>query len=268
MLIEPLRKMNDNGVLYTRSALITDFIEKASKWSFDEIIEFAKNKDNRSPGYIPSEVLIYFLRQTKTDNSDDRFLDLFNIVQERVRGACPRAFSKLGDKEIEDTRLAEIRDLILDHVTELIFSDRSQYNDKLDYYEVRFNRAVKMLRIDKFRSVRRREEFREPLEYSDGSGEFSAEVEEAVKKLKSARWSKEEDLTYRINVRRAINALPDNEREVIDMLLADIPIETKNEEETSISKLLNCSEKTVRNRRDRAIEKIRTALNEENVDGL
>jgi hypothetical protein len=54
---------------------------------------------------------------------------------------------------------------------------------------------------------------------------------------------------------------------VIDLLLADIPIETSKDGEPSMTELLGCVEKTVRNRRDRAYAKIRRALDLEIDDG-
>ena len=43
-------------------------------------------------------------------------------------------------------------------------------------------------------------------------------------------------------------------------IILDIPIETNKDGEASITELLGCVEKTVRNRRDRAFAKIRQAL--------
>ncbi len=49
-------------------------------------------------------------------------------------------------------------------------------------------------------------------------------------------------------------------------MLAAIPIETNKDGEPSMTQLLGCVEKTVRNRRDRAFEKIRRALKLEDND--
>ena len=47
------------------------------------------------------------------------------------------------------------------------------------------------------------------------------------------------------------------------MLLQELPIDSKDKEVKTIVKVLGCSEKTVRNRRDRAFVKLRDALKEE-----
>ena len=70
----------------------------------------------------------------------------------------------------------------------------------------------------------------------------------------------EEEVTYRFEVRRAIDSLPEMERRVIDMLEAGIAIESNNPGEPSIAGVLGCTPKTVRNRRDRAVQRIRETL--------
>ena len=260
MGIEPLRKQKSDGATYKRPESVVAFIRTSLSWSFDQLLEHASVLDQRNSDYVPSEVLVYHLRQTKSDNSDGRFVALYNALQGRIEAACPRADRTIGNQQFENARLSEIRDAIVEHVTELMFTDRHTYNEQLDYYECRFSHAVRMLRITKFKEVGQKENRKEALHY-DETGDVRMDVEDALELLKKACLSQEENLTYRIQVRRAINVLPIDEQKVIDMLLTDIPIEAKNEDEPSISRLLGCTEKTVRNRRDRAIVKIQKALN-------
>ncbi len=99
------------------------------------------------------------------------------------------------------------------------------------------------------------------------TGEVRAVVEAALDRYKKIGLTDEEDFDYRNHLRRTIDALPTDEREVIDLLLADIPIETNKDGEPSMTELLGCVEKTVRNRRDRAYARIRRALDLEIDDG-
>lgn len=259
MNIDPLQKRKISGDLYTRRSITTKFIKESLDWSFDELIDRASIRDRRHSDYIPSEVLIYYLRQTKSDNADGRFIRLYDILRDRVEAACPRASRHVGDKIHEDTRIAEIRDATVNHVTELMFTDRQNYDEQLDIYEVVFDKAVRSAHITKLRKVNRRENASEDIEDAV-TGEVRAVVEAALERYKKGDLTAEEDLDYRIHVRRAINALPTDEREVIDLILADIPIETNKDGERSMTELLGCVEKTVRNRRDRAFAKIRQAL--------
>ncbi|MFZ7093635.1 RNA polymerase sigma factor [Primorskyibacter sp. 2E233] len=259
MSIEPLRKRKISGEFYTRRPLIIEYIEMSLTWSFEELMDSAAIRDRRHSQYVPSEVLMFYLRQTKSDNADGRFIRLYDILRDRVEAACPRASRQVGDKIHEDARLAEIRDATVDHVTEMMFTDRQNYDEQLDIYEVVFDKAVRSAHITKLRKVNRRENASEDVEDAV-TGEVRAVVEAALERYKKGDLTAEDDLDYRIHVRRAINALPTDEREVIDLMLADIPIETNKDRERSMTELLGCVEKTVRNRRDRAFAKIRQAL--------
>ncbi len=265
LIIEPLRKEKKDGTLYKRPPEIRELIAETIDWPFDQLIETAKITNRSSPNYIPSDVLVFHLRATKNDNSDRRFMALYNLVMERVKAACPRPNRHAGGKDYENAKLAEIRDLITEHIADLIFMDRHEYSERLDFLECRFDRAIRFVRIDKFKKVSLKEDPKAPIEY-DSSGEVPIDVEEALALYKATDGNNEENLTYRINLRQAIDALPDKERKVIDLLMADIPIESTDPEAPSISKILDCVEKTVRNRRDSGYRKIRTAMNLENHD--
>lgn len=263
--IEPLRKHKSTGERYTRRSPIIDFIARSSAWPFADLLQRAANTDRRDSDYVPSEVLVYHLRSTKADNSDSRFVAIYNILRDRIQAACPRANCQVADKTFEDARIAEIRDTTIDYVTELMFMDRHGYDEGLDIFEVVFDKAVRSAHITKLRKVNRRESANEDIEDAV-TGEVRAVVEAALDRYKSAGLTAEEDFDYRIYLRRAIDALPTEERKVIDLMLAGIPIETNKEGELSMTELLGCVEKTVRNRRDRAFAKIRTALNLESQD--
>lgn len=264
--IEPLRKRKTSGELYTRRSPTIQYIENSLQWSFDDLLNRASIRDRRHSDYVPSEVLVYYLRQAKLDNSDGRFIRLYDILRDRVEAACPRASRHVGEKIHEDARISEIRDATVDHVTELMFTDRRDYDEQLDIYEVVFDKAVRAAHITKLRKVNRRESANEDVE-DNVTGEVRADVEAALERYKKAGLTAEEDLDYRIHLRGAINTLPTDEREVIDLMLADIPIETSKDGEPSMTELLGCVEKTARNRRDRAFVKIRQALELEVDDG-
>mgnify|MGYP000232872108 CR=1 FL=1 len=266
MCIEPLQKRKSNGEVYTRRPPVADFIEKSLLWPFDILLDKAAIRDRRHSDYVPSEVLVYHLRLTKSYNSDGRFVDIYNILRDRVEAACPRPNRQVDDKVFEDARIAEIRDATVDHVTELMFTDRQGYDEQLDIYEVVFDKAVRSAHITKLRKVNRRENATEEMEDAV-TGEVRAVVEAALDRYKNVGLTAEEDFDYRIHLRRAIDVLPTDEREVIDLLLADIPIETNKDGEPSMTELLGCVEKTVRNRRDRAFAKIRRVLDVEVDNG-
>jgi hypothetical protein len=253
--VEPLRKRKATGELYTRRPPIIDFVAKSRAWSFEELMGRAAVRKRSHSDYVPSEVLVHYLRQTKADNSDGRFVALYGILRERIEAACTRSNRQVADMTYEDARIAEIRDSTIEYVTELMFTDRHGYDEGLDIFEVVFDKAVRSAHITKLRKVNRRESANEEI-MDTVTGEVRAVVEAALDRYRSVG----------IHLRRAIDALPTEERKVIDLMLAGIPIEAASDGEPSMTGLLGCVEKTVRNRRDRAFAKIRTALKLESQD--
>jgi DNA-directed RNA polymerase specialized sigma24 family protein len=72
-----------------------------------------------------------------------------------------------------------------------------------------------------------------------------------------------DDPAYRLRLDAAIDSLPADQRRVIEMLLQGFQIESDDAEVTTIVKVLGCVEKTVRNRRDKALTTLQAALAEE-----
>lgn len=73
------------------------------------------------------------------------------------------------------------------------------------------------------------------------------------------------DFLYRSKIAAAINSLPPDERRVVELILEGIPIDSKEKDTMTMAKMLGCSEKTVRNRRDRAFAKLAELLKEEDA---
>lgn len=263
--LPPLRKRTKAGVLYNRPLEIEEVILETLALSFEEFMERAKHKNRQHPEYLPSEVLVHRIRATRHNNSDGQFNALYLELLERVRRSCPHEVIRADGRTGEVGSLMDVRDYVADRVTILIVKDRDKYEERLDIFEARFDRAVRLLRTDAFRKVLRREKPLTPLEY-DESGDLPDDVEEYSSVLDAPSLTPEERITYRFQVREAIDSLPEAERRVIEMLEAELPIESIIPGEPSISGLLGCSPKTVRNRRNRAIQRIRERLSVEACD--
>ncbi len=257
--IPPLRKRTKAGILYNRPAKIEEVILETFALPFEEFMERAKHKNRQHPEYLPSEVLVHKIRATRHNNSDEQFNALYLELFERVRRSCPHEIIRADGGTGKVGSLMDVRDYVADRFTTLIVKDRDKYEENLDIFEAIFDRAVRLLRNDAFRKVLRHEKPLTPLEY-DESGDLPDDVEEYSSLLNAPSMTPEEEITYRFQVRGAIDSLPEEERRVIDMLEAELPIESKIPDEPSISGLLGCTPKTVRNRRDRAIQRIRETL--------
>lgn len=220
--------------------------------SFEVFAERARVLDRRSPNYIPSEVLVHWLRQTRHHKSDAQFNALYPLLEQRIRLACPK-------KEIRVGRYTDLQEYVLERVVKLILSDRTSYEEKLDVYEVVFDRTIARLRTSAFRHDFAKDVPLTPIEY-DESGEVTNEVEDSLNRYQPTGMTQEEELTYRFQLRAAIDSLPEEERRLIDMQEAGYPDQSEDPDVQTIAKLLGRTPKTVRAMRMRAYQKIRERL--------
>ncbi|PQA85876.1 RNA polymerase sigma factor [Hyphococcus luteus] len=257
--IPPLRKVKNDGSPYVRQPQIESRLPELLSLPLEAFSDRALIKNRRDPDYIPSEILMHRLRRCRRHNSNAEFDAIFSIVSERIKRACPKAETRIEDKPAEISHLAAILEQTLDRFTELVLLDRQDYEERLDIFEAVFDRAVVTLRHSAIRKVMTRQKPLAPLEY-DESGDVPAEVEESLDFLGPQSLSPEEELTYRFQVRAAIDSLPEEERRVIEMQEAGIQDESKDEDTPSISRIIGRTPKTVRAIRSRAIKKLREKL--------
>ena len=263
--IPPLRKRTKEGKLYSRPPEIEEAILETLKLPFDDFMERAKHMNRKHPEFLLSEVLVHCIRATHHSNSDNQFNAVYTALCERFRRSCPQAVIRVDGEIGEVGNLMNVREYVMDRFVTLILKDRENYAEGLDIFEARFDRAVQRLRKDAFRKIKREEKPLTSLEYEE-SGDIPDDVEEYSALLNTPPMAPEEEITYRIQVRRAIDSLPKIERRILDMLEAGIPVESNNLDEPTIAGLLECTPKTVRNRRARAIQRIREKLGVEACD--
>ena len=90
-MIAPLRKCKPDGKLYTRRPEVEDKIIKLALLSRDELIVQCAIRQKDDPGYVPSECLMYFVRQCRTNRPDIYFQKLYKLLVERVLRGLPIA---------------------------------------------------------------------------------------------------------------------------------------------------------------------------------
>ena len=256
-VIAPLRKRTLGGELYTRDPRTETLLEELSSLSRDELLERASIRRRSDPAYIPSECLVHFVRASRMDNNDDRFEQLYKILNERVLRSLPRDTKAYFD--------VEIRDRVHDRFVELLAADRTSYQDRLDYFEVRFDGALASLRRDAQQQVWRDENRSVSLDAEDENGQLLEEVERAAEDVNPFSSWDIEDAVFRSRLEAAIESLPPAQRSVIEMLRQGFPIDSKEPDVMTISSVLGRSEKTIRNYRDRAVAALRSALTDGDV---
>jgi hypothetical protein len=253
-LIEPLRKIHE-GRLYTRPKPIEDKLHVYADVPREELAKRCRIRDRRHPDYIPSECLLHLVRATRNDNSDAWFEQVFTELIARFL----LAFPKEPRDGAETVGNEGIREGARDWFLERLALDRDGYCDQLDFFEIRFDQAVKKLRYSMLRRAVRSEQRRGPLEHEE-TGEILNAVELAKGLDTVLDPENFSNPVYRSRLDAAIASLPREQREIMEMLRLDFPIDSKEPDEMTIVKALGCAEKTVRNRRDRAILRLRELL--------
>jgi len=256
-LIAPLQKQSD-GKTYFRPPEIEAALESLAGLPIEEVARRAEVIDPDDPEYVPSECVVYFVRQSKANGDTKPYQDLFKALRNRVRRAVPVRLRRIAgvSKAVESDAELQMQDKVLFDFQRLLCLDRKARDGRLNFYEIRFNLALARLRATARRSVVQKESRRKPMQYDGDGSELAVEMEEALDRVRNPNGPKNDDSDYRLRFYEAISNLPDDRRRVMELLLNGLQIE-------AIAKILSCVEKTVRNRRDRAFAAIREALSEE-----
>jgi hypothetical protein len=261
-LVSPLRKRKlDNQQLYKRIPEIEASVVELEGLSQDDLLARSQIRRRDDPGYVPSECLLYFVRASRADNSTARFGHLYKVLAERVLRSLPTAES--ADGMTASLTNGIIRDKVFGRFVELLSADRSQYSEKLDYFEVRFDGALASLRRDAQEQAWRAENRATPLVFDEETGELSEDVERAAGSFDWPSNSEINGSDYRFRLDAAIDALPEEQIRIIEMLRKGVPIDSKEANAITIAKVLGKSEKTIRTHRDKAFASIRAAMSGE-----
>lgn len=262
--VSPLRKQQPDGSPYCRPTEIEALLAVLVHLPPQELAGRAGIEDGNDPRYLPSECLVYFVRRLNVASGDASLNALFMALRQRLLRAVPVPTRRLPGsttKQAENSRDLDVRDAVLDRFQELLCADRRQYDDRLDFYECRFNRALSLLRATARRDTE--QEGHEPLDSESEPNVPSPTVEAALARLRSVPDPSEDDFLFRSKLQVAISTLLPDERRVVELLLQEFPIGSTDRGVVTIASILGCDERTVRNRRDRAFARLRVILAEE-----
>jgi Sigma-70, region 4 len=259
-LITPLKKCNAHGELYLRRPEIEKKIGILALLSYDEIISQGSIQQESDLEYIPSECLLYFIRDWRKSKPSSYYKKLYELLLARVSSYVRNA---------ENGQTILIKNAILEKVSEgfisLLIDDPKDCLYRLDYYELNFNHALKNLRLSAWRQIGRDKNASTTTLYEKETGELKAEVEHAAGSYDLFNSSNLSSKDYRIDLDEAINTLEPIERQIIIMYYIDgFSIDSQDPNEITIAKVIGKYEKTVRTYRDKALKKLRIALNGEN----
>lgn len=260
-MADSLRKTKPDGQPYRRRDEIETLIHQLEGLSREELVERMRIASPTHRDFLPPECLLHFVRKSKHDNTSRQFELMYKALVARVERAAtvPWSTHYVDGKQALSKRGADILELVLHAFEVKLTLDRNGYDDGLDFFEVNFALAVKSLRSTARRKVDLEAERTQPLSYDDDEA-ISPEVEKAAGSFDPFNPKKNEDPAYRSRLKTAINELPTPERLVVLLSLKDYQDASIDPNIVTISTLLNCNDQTVRNRRKRAIAKLRQAL--------
>lgn len=259
ILIRPLTRTTAGKPYYRPQEVETEILGLLSLGIDERMEKLAPTSPSGQT--VRPETLVYFLREEARSNHDGRFRVLYDLVMRRYLAFFRPADRQVGGVTHTDGALDGVRQHASERFVEKVLTDRTQGDDRLDIYEVKFGLAAAKDRLSARKAVFRhldREEMLNPLE--DGPM-ASPEVEAAAARLANAGDTTKTDVSdYRKSVLAVIDTLPDKYRRVATMTMNNIPIEASDADAASISRIVGCTPKTARTRRDRAIQMIQDKL--------
>lgn len=256
-MIVPLTKRKQDGTLYMRSDNIEALLVQLAELSRDDLLARAAIRKRTDPLYIPTECLLYFVRASRHDNSDAWFERLYKILQERVLRTLPRIDGGSGPISLTSE---QIRNAVFDRFVEMLASDRRQADDKLDFYEIRFDMALKRLRLDAQEKAWNEANRSCSFDPDEDCGSVPDDDEAASYAIGDDIFS---DPFFRKRVYAAIDTLPPEQSRTMHLLLLGWPIDSNDPEVMTIAKALGRTERSVRNYRDRALKMLTALFNQE-----
>lgn len=258
-LITPLRKRKKtDGKLYTRPPGIEAKLLAISTLRREELSTRCGIQDHEDPQYLPSECLVYLVREHRTRAMDACSEALYKTLLERIIRGLPHGESADGER----VRAFEssVGDTARDWFLTMLMEDREQYVEDLDIYEARFSMALKTLRLDAFRHVESQEKETQGIEIDPESGDISPEIERAAGSLDPFDVHKLDDPLYLSRLYKAIDDLRPLQKAILEMDRNEIPTESQDPKILTISAVLKKTSKTIRTQRALAHSALREAL--------
>ncbi|WP_254845711.1 sigma-70 family RNA polymerase sigma factor [Vibrio parahaemolyticus] len=212
----------------------------------ETLVERSLINDKTSVQFVPIECLVYIVRNVRDRVSKKSYERLYKILMGRVLKLIPKRATQGDWDSVTNT---EVKSQILGQFAELLANDCLEYNEKLDFYEVRFLSAFFTLKTDVIRKVTKglaKQESTE-VEYAvDGYNPFDVHISSVS--------------DYQIYLDSAIDTLPDLQKRIMQLMKLGMPIDSKDPNAESISTTLGKSEKTIRTHRNKAFAALKKKL--------
>ncbi len=252
-MAEALRKKSGDNV-YTRPTEVETQINELMALTGEERTARFLIHDGNDPRFVRSESLLHFLRRQR-GNSPRDYEKLYKILLERVKIALPGGWRRENGPVVASEERAA--SAALNRFVELLAGDYNAYEDRLDFFEIRFNAAVAALRKTAVLKERK----------ADGREATLPDDPDAVDKIQTDSTgfnpfgiAKYSDPLYRIRMHAAIDALPTDQRMALILDLQGVPFTSDDPDVATVGSYIGCGEQSARQKRDKALKAVRIAL--------
>lgn len=248
-MARPLLKANQKGVL-TRPPSIEAKIDAALSQDWSTLSGRARVANPLSPDFLPSECLVHLIREA-IQRGDDRIARV--LMPELLKRAEANLLRTVPDSRMRDAE--SVRQEILSDLAMKFTQDGTEgHEDELNFYECKFLRALRFLRIDHVRSaLSERKELTDLPEAGNDQGEVTLDDEMLARLSRMASVGpSQEDGLYLPEVIKALDKLPPDQKSAV--VLRRIVGHT--EEQTA--KICKVDKRTIRYRLAAADKKLKT----------
>jgi DNA-directed RNA polymerase specialized sigma24 family protein len=254
-MARPLTKCRKDGRRYVRRPDIESKIEVAFGQPLSVLIERAAISDSKAANYLPSECLVYLVREARRNNDDRKVDDLISLLFIR----CEKLVrAKLRRDSFENPD--EVVDEVLEQLGELFAIDGTDQDKKLklDIYECVFNKACLALCINainrEFRRTDNTVSLTPECDEDESPAHESLMLRVAKLKAPAASVIDAEELE---KLRRAIEALPKDERDAVVLVhLLGHDAASDDKTKTTAATICGVTGRTIFNRLARAAKKL------------
>jgi len=262
-----LTKKNKDGVLYTRPAAIESIIDALAGKDLDSIKGRAEIRSPDSNQYVPSECLVFLIRDAGRRGDHAAMNALLPYLLARCEG---RLKGKIQREEFADAE--KIREDILGEFAVLFAADLTDPRCRLDFYECRFNAAFRAFYLHYLRRERaRREDLVEiPARDDPEDDRTDEEMLETMSGEILRPWFQKRG-QFSQEMKDAIVRLPEDERKAVVLhYYFGLPEDSIDRAKLSVASRCGVTGKTVRNRLGRAMKRLAKylSLEEEKFDDV
>lgn len=252
-MAEALRKKSGDTV-YSRLPEVESQIDELTALTGDERAIRFSIVDGTDPRFVRSESLLHFLRWQR-GNSPRSYGAIYKLLLERVKLALPGGWRREnGPLVTAEERAASAG---LGRFAELLASDYNGYDERLDFFEVRFNAAVAALRKTAMADERKKD--RREASLPDDADAVDA-IQTDAPGFNPLAIEKYSDPIYRIRMRDVIDVLPEDQKMALILDWQGVPFTSTDPDIATVGSFIGCGEQAARQKRDKAQRAIRIAL--------